>query len=82
MYDDWGAGLLRQPKWGHLADLHKALRMCEKPLLYGEATTMPLGPSREVKHFLFKLFILHNLENRLLFIDRCLRVHWHKNSVV
>lgn len=41
------AGLLKQPKWGHLKDLHETLRLCESPLLYGEAHNMSWGPGQE-----------------------------------
>ncbi|EFH65401.1 hypothetical protein ARALYDRAFT_476906 [Arabidopsis lyrata subsp. lyrata] len=36
-------GLLRQPKWGHLKELHAAVKLCEEPLLSGLQTTISLG---------------------------------------
>ncbi|VVB14860.1 unnamed protein product [Arabis nemorensis] len=36
-------GLLRQPKWGHLKELHAAVKLCEKPLFSGLRTTISLG---------------------------------------
>ncbi|CAH2067723.1 unnamed protein product [Thlaspi arvense] len=36
-------GLLRQPKWGHLKELHAAVKLCERPLLSGLRTTISLG---------------------------------------
>ncbi|KAF8092636.1 hypothetical protein N665_0407s0016 [Sinapis alba] len=36
-------GLLRQPKWGHLKELHAAVKLCERPLLSGLRTTTSLG---------------------------------------
>ncbi|CAN8234206.1 unnamed protein product [Cochlearia groenlandica] len=36
-------GLLRQPKWGHLKELHAAVKLCEKHLLYGLRSTISLG---------------------------------------
>ncbi|KAL0683656.1 hypothetical protein Bca4012_050504 [Brassica carinata] len=36
-------GLLRQPKWGHLKELHAAVKLCEKPLLSGLRATTSLG---------------------------------------
>ncbi|VVB04113.1 unnamed protein product [Arabis nemorensis] len=36
-------GLLRQPKWGHLKELHAAVKLCEKPLLSRLRTTIYLG---------------------------------------
>ncbi|OMO50427.1 hypothetical protein CCACVL1_30454 [Corchorus capsularis] len=40
-------GLFRQPKWGHLKELHAAIKLCTKPLLSGKFTTMALGPSQQ-----------------------------------
>ncbi|KAI5080533.1 hypothetical protein GOP47_0003716 [Adiantum capillus-veneris] len=40
-------GLLQQPKWGHLKDLHEILRLCEKPLLHGEVQKLSWGRGRE-----------------------------------
>ncbi|ESQ27378.1 hypothetical protein EUTSA_v10018129mg [Eutrema salsugineum] len=36
-------GLLRQPKWGHLKELHAAIKLCERPLLSGLRTAIPIG---------------------------------------
>ncbi|XP_044480377.1 beta-galactosidase 16-like isoform X2 [Mangifera indica] len=36
-------GLIREPKWGHLKELHAAIKLCSKPLLTGEYTSFPLG---------------------------------------
>uniref|UniRef100_A0A1D1Y0M8 Beta-galactosidase n=3 Tax=Anthurium amnicola TaxID=1678845 RepID=A0A1D1Y0M8_9ARAE len=40
-------GLVRLPNWGHLKELHKALKLCEHALLYGEPTLVSLGPLQE-----------------------------------
>ncbi|GMN33171.1 hypothetical protein TIFTF001_004011 [Ficus carica] len=40
-------GLPRNPKWGHLKELHKAIKSCEHALLNGEPTHISLGPSQE-----------------------------------
>ncbi|WVZ20365.1 hypothetical protein V8G54_007687 [Vigna mungo] len=37
------AGLIRQPKWGHLKELHAAIKSCSKSLLYGTQTSFSLG---------------------------------------
>ena len=46
------AGDVRQPKWGHLKDLHAALKLCEQALV--AVDTIPqaisLGPNQEVSH--------------------------------
>ncbi|GLJ24400.1 hypothetical protein SUGI_0466010 [Cryptomeria japonica] len=40
-------GLLRQPKWGHLKELHEAIKLCDSALLYGEEKNLSLGPLQE-----------------------------------
>ena len=42
------AGMYKEPKWGHLRDLHQALRLCKKALLWGNPSTQPLGKLYEV----------------------------------
>ncbi|KAF8691534.1 hypothetical protein HU200_040681 [Digitaria exilis] len=36
-------GLLRQPKWGHLRDLHRAIKQAEPALVSGDPTIQSLG---------------------------------------
>ncbi|CAN6440042.1 unnamed protein product [Victoria cruziana] len=40
-------GLARQPKWGHLKDLHEAIKLCEHAILNGVLTNISLGPLQE-----------------------------------
>ncbi|KAL5704441.1 Beta-galactosidase 10 [Ranunculus cassubicifolius] len=40
-------GLTRLPKWGHLKQLHAAIKLCEQALLHSEPTVVSLGPSQE-----------------------------------
>lgn len=40
-------GLLRQAKWGHLTDLHKAIKSCESALVNGDSTVTILGPKQQ-----------------------------------
>ncbi|PQQ21373.1 hypothetical protein Pyn_17960 [Prunus yedoensis var. nudiflora] len=40
-------GLLRQPKWGHLKDLHRAIKLCEPALVSADPTVTPLGTYQE-----------------------------------
>ncbi|KAL7098178.1 hypothetical protein ACP275_09G001000 [Erythranthe tilingii] len=40
-------GLARCPKWGHLKDLHRSIKLCERALLNGQPTFLSLGPSQE-----------------------------------
>ncbi|XP_066325210.1 beta-galactosidase 4 [Miscanthus floridulus] len=36
-------GLLRQPKWGHLRDLHRAIKQAEPALISGDPTIQSIG---------------------------------------
>ncbi|KAK6259191.1 hypothetical protein SCA6_013665 [Theobroma cacao] len=40
-------GLPRLPKWGHLKELHRAIKLSEHALLKSEPTNLSLGPSLE-----------------------------------
>ncbi|KAL7163392.1 hypothetical protein ACSBR2_039485 [Camellia fascicularis] len=40
-------GLLRQPKWGHLKDVHKAIELCEPAMVATGPTITSLGPNLE-----------------------------------
>ncbi|XP_073149105.1 beta-galactosidase 8-like isoform X2 [Henckelia pumila] len=40
-------GLLRQPKWGHLKDLHKAIKLCENAMVATDPQTISLGSNLE-----------------------------------
>ncbi|KAK9292604.1 hypothetical protein L1049_020578 [Liquidambar formosana] len=40
-------GLARLPKWGHLKELHRAIKLCEHALLNSEPVFLSLGPSQE-----------------------------------
>lgn len=42
------AGFLRQPKWGHLRDLHKAIKHCEEYMISSDPTQVKLGVNLEV----------------------------------
>jgi hypothetical protein len=42
-------GLLSEPKWGHLKDLHAALKLCEPALVAADSPTyIKLGTNQEV----------------------------------
>ncbi|KAF5959568.1 hypothetical protein HYC85_000777 [Camellia sinensis] len=43
----FGLRLLRQTKWGHLKDLHRAIKLCEPALVSGDPTVIPLGNYQE-----------------------------------
>ncbi|XP_059626762.1 beta-galactosidase 8 [Cornus florida] len=40
-------GLVRQPKWGHLKDLHSAIKLCEEPMMATDPTITSLGSNLE-----------------------------------
>lgn len=40
-------GLARLPKWAHLRELHRAIKLCELALLNSDPINLPLGPSQE-----------------------------------
>ncbi|XP_059429427.1 beta-galactosidase 8-like [Corylus avellana] len=40
-------GILRQPKWGHLKDVHKAVKLCEEALVATNPTVTSLGSNLE-----------------------------------
>jgi len=42
------AGIVRQPKWGHLKDVHKAIKLCEEALIATDPTITTPGPNIEV----------------------------------
>ncbi|KAF8388824.1 hypothetical protein HHK36_025504 [Tetracentron sinense] len=44
-------GLLRQPKWGHLKDLHRAIKLCEPALVSADPIVMTLGNYQEAHVF-------------------------------
>ncbi|KAJ6412639.1 hypothetical protein OIU84_005645 [Salix udensis] len=44
-------GLVRQPKWGHLKELHAAIKSCSKLLLDGAYKTFSLGPLQQAYVF-------------------------------
>lgn len=48
------SGILRQPKWGHLKDLHAAIKLCEPALtaVDGSPQYVKLGPMQEVRNYL------------------------------
>ncbi|CAN1785826.1 Beta-galactosidase 1 [Linum perenne] len=44
-------GLMRQPKWGHLKDLHRAIKLCEPALVSADPTVTSLGNYQEAHVF-------------------------------
>ncbi|KAJ0969499.1 hypothetical protein J5N97_022376 [Dioscorea zingiberensis] len=46
-------GLIRQPKWGHLKDLHAAVKQSSEALLSGKQTTFSLGQLQQASLYKF-----------------------------
>lgn len=46
--------MVRQPKWGHLRDVHKAIKLCEPALIAAEPSYSSLGQNTEVCDPLFR----------------------------
>ncbi|KAF2292103.1 hypothetical protein GH714_011094 [Hevea brasiliensis] len=44
-------GLIRQPKWGHLKELHSVIKSCSSTLLEGAQTNLSLGPLQQAYVF-------------------------------
>ncbi|KAK8602320.1 hypothetical protein V6N12_052131 [Hibiscus sabdariffa] len=44
-------GQLREPKWGHLRDLHRAIKLCEPALVSAYPTVTSLGSNQEAHVF-------------------------------
>lgn len=42
-------GLPRDPKWGHLRDLHRAIKLAESALVSSDPTVTKLGNNQEVR---------------------------------
>lgn len=74
-------GILRQPKWGHLKDLHAAIKLCESALtaVDGSPQYVNLGPKQEVcanlwfknlhfSHLLQPWFLVDHLSKLLFFL--------------
>ncbi|KAL3641243.1 Beta-galactosidase 16 [Castilleja foliolosa] len=40
-------GLINQPKWGHLKELHAAVKLCMQTLLYGRQNIISLGAQQQ-----------------------------------
>ncbi|PQQ16968.1 beta-galactosidase [Prunus yedoensis var. nudiflora] len=55
-------GLPREPKWGHLRDLHKAIKSSESALVSAEPSVTSLGNSQEAHVFNSKSGVLHSLQ--------------------
>lgn len=42
------SGLIRQPKYGHLKELHRAIKLCEQALVSSDPIVTSLGPYQQV----------------------------------
>lgn len=44
-------GLMRQPKYGHLKELHATVKLCSDTILFGAQTNIILGQEQEVRSY-------------------------------
>ncbi|CAM8886225.1 unnamed protein product [Rhodiola kirilowii] len=44
-------GLIREPKYSHLKDLHAAIKLCSDPILTGSQSSLTLGPQQQAYIF-------------------------------
>lgn len=61
-------GLHRQPKWGHLKELHAAVKLCEEPLLSGLNSTISLGKLQTVSKIQRYLLLFGIMKNAVIVI--------------
>lgn len=47
-FGNFNVGFIRQPKWGHLRELHKAIKLCEEYLISSDPIHQKLGANLEV----------------------------------
>ena len=45
------SGLIWRPTWGHLRELHAAVKLSSEPLLFGRYSNFSLGQEQEVKDY-------------------------------
>ncbi|KAA0049141.1 beta-galactosidase 9 isoform X1 [Cucumis melo var. makuwa] len=58
-------GLIREPKWGHLKDLHTALKLCEPALVSADSPQyIKLGPKQELETLRNCSAFLANIDER------------------
>lgn len=58
--------MVRQPKWGHLKELHAAIKSCSKTLLYGTQTSFSLGSRQNVRKLLGQFTIILVFESQFI----------------
>ena len=62
------SGLYREPKWSHLRDLHRALRLSRRALLWGTPTVQKISADLEVIDYKRIYHIVIDHKQDLLFI--------------
>ena len=50
LYSASWAGIVREPKYGHLKELHRAIKMCEPALISSKPSVQSLGNYQQVKN--------------------------------
>ena len=59
-------GLIRQPKYSHLKELHKAVKLCERALLTADPTITSLGSYEKVGLFSILRVCIEHFKNDFL----------------
>lgn len=71
-------GLVNEPKWGHLRDLHKAIKQCEPALIAVDPTVTYFGKNLEVNsiiQFMIKLRFKIVTVLKICFVNLILQAH-------
>lgn len=56
-------GMFRQPKYGHLKDLHRAIKLCEHALVTSDPTVTSLGAYEQVGLFVYSMIFFTNRDD-------------------
>lgn len=54
----WSPGLIREPKYSHLKELHRAIKLCEAALVSADPTVTSLGTYHQVRLLKYTCFCL------------------------
>ncbi|XP_029131066.1 beta-galactosidase 5 [Cajanus cajan] len=65
-------GLIREPKYGHLKDLHKAIKQCERALVSSDPTVTSLGTYEQLSSRL--MCSLQEMEHVQLFLQTTIQI--------
>jgi hypothetical protein len=69
------SGLLREPKYGHLKDLHKAIKQCEHALVSSDPKVTSLGTYEQVSYLIPLIYYNENITFCANNNDLCLQAY-------